>query len=470
MEATHLAERAPSHSGSGAGGSAGFDKRFMGMMMDLMHRSWDVKAFLKGDGESVVRFLDVEATWGEKVVPLLEDSSFVDLVERLTRLVYPNFRRGMLPVGLNPYFQPHVTATSWQSYTLPNAPLITAVLVRRLLDAALPAGRPWAVAWTHGCNSAAEAVGAAPSRCSPTVAALAGSVLLPHLAKHRTYAAVVSRAGGDGGEGRGGPAALDFLDAWAADVGREPQTAGGAADGGADRRPWLVRVALGDDERDGDKDGGGEDDSDAGTGSGRRRQRVRWVAPRFYTCDDEARLVEYVEEYYHRLHGDGGGDGDDAAATDGGKVAPAFSAGGGPSASAEEEDAGASSSSSSSSASSDSFESVGDSAADDDAAPDAGLGGSRARAAAAAAAVGTVASRRAATAQAGAGDALGQLGFVAAAAAGLRAHAAWREAALGLAVFFAGVGVLVASGLMEASNAAAEDGVVAVAWMTFEWV
>ncbi|KAI9363969.1 hypothetical protein DFJ73DRAFT_810418 [Zopfochytrium polystomum] len=276
MEASTLAEKSPSNGSSNSRNSRrgdGFDKRIMGMMMDLRYKSWDLKQFFKSEKNQPISYFDFK-NWDKKVVPQLSDTKFAEFVEKTMRLIYPNFRRGMSPVGLNPYFKPDVTATSWISYTVPNAPLITALLYCRLFNKAYPEFAPWSMVWTHSCVPPSEA------KLGPVAGSLVRSSLLPHLKKHGTYASIVSKKA---------KTVVDFMAMWADDVGGDAVSE--STDSGSSKgrlRWWLPRLAVDESEDDVEEDADG-------------KKPAKWTAPTFYTCDDEQKVFEFLESYYQGL-------------------------------------------------------------------------------------------------------------------------------------------------------------------------
>ncbi|KAJ3111056.1 hypothetical protein HDU96_006019 [Phlyctochytrium bullatum] len=241
MEASKAAERAPSKRAE-----AGFDKRMIGMLMDLRHNSFDIYAFM---ARSKIR--SQLEYWDLRIVPQLTKESFQDFMEKSMKLVYSNFSKGMLPVGENPMLS---RAPAWANYILPDHPVLTSLLLLRLFSDANPKAK-WHAVWSHSI---------------PTNVFVKSS-LYPYLAKHATYAALVSKSTGE---------VVDFLSLWAREVG---------GDSKEDGTRWLDRLAQLPSQ---------EDDSDE---DGSKPKPIKEPAF-FYTCDDCAKVYEYLEYYYQSLN------------------------------------------------------------------------------------------------------------------------------------------------------------------------
>ncbi|KAJ3293362.1 Stress-induced-phosphoprotein 1 [Rhizoclosmatium sp. JEL0117] len=215
-------------------------KKMMGMMMDLKHNSWDVRSFFANNPKHV-NF----GEWDSDIVPLLSQSSTTSLIHRLMTLVYPNFQKGTPPVGPNPYLSKNSSPTSWNSYVLPEHPLIIAVMLLYLFT--VSGNGNWTIAFTH----------------QPDPSIFLGTALYEHVKVHRTYAVLVRR---DEEEEE----VLDFLACWCDSV-----------DGGNKGKDGFMGRVLKESAKEGD-------------------QVV------VYTCGEVAKGVEYVEGYYKGLNGETG--------------------------------------------------------------------------------------------------------------------------------------------------------------------
>ncbi|KAJ3206520.1 hypothetical protein HDU67_008113 [Dinochytrium kinnereticum] len=240
MEASKAAEK------SGARRQeTGFDKRMIGMMMDLRHNAFDVRAFMsKSKIRSQLEY------WDLKLAPLLSTAPIQEFFERTMRLIYPNFRKGMLPVGENPLLSKK--SPTWANYILPDHPLLTCLLFLRLFKTSFGLKSNWHVIWSHSIPS------------KPFLK----SSLYPHVSTHATYAAIVSKTTGE---------VVDILSLWAREVG---------GDSTEDGTRWLDRLTVDVDE-----------DADVAE---------KLKSSVYYTCDDEAKVGEYLEYYYKSLDARGG--------------------------------------------------------------------------------------------------------------------------------------------------------------------
>ncbi|KAI8847691.1 hypothetical protein BC829DRAFT_444355 [Chytridium lagenaria] len=195
MEATRAAEKA----GGPRKTDGAFDKRMIGMLMDLRHNSFDVRAFM-----SKTKIRSQLEYWDLKVAPILSTTSFQEYLERAMRLpilsVHSDSQQKKSP--------------SWANYILPDHPLLTCAVFLRLLSTAQGFTPDWHVVWCHS-------VPAKP---------FTKSSLFPHMSTHSTYAALIAKKSGE---------VIDLLSLWAKEVG---------ADSNEDGTRWLDRIVSAEDE------------------------------------------------------------------------------------------------------------------------------------------------------------------------------------------------------------------------------
>ncbi|KAJ3296008.1 hypothetical protein HK104_002089 [Borealophlyctis nickersoniae] len=247
MEAARRAEKT-----SGRGG--GFDKRLMGMMMELRHNSWDVPEWFSKNRRSVNYWSLDDQTLD--IGPHLGLHAVQRITEKSMRVVYPSFKQGMVPVDAESSLKDflvdkEVPPDTAASYILPSIPLITLAIFRTLFTQSMPSTE-WSMVWTFHANPGT----------------FTSSSLYQYIAQHRTYCALVSRDR---------KTVVDFLSIWAAIV-----------DGDKGKR-WFEEVVV-----DAEKD------------------KAVW-----YTGDDEAKFLEFLEGVYGSLRE---GNGSDDAEINGGRV------------------------------------------------------------------------------------------------------------------------------------------------------
>ncbi|KAJ3321100.1 Stress-induced-phosphoprotein 1 [Blyttiomyces sp. JEL0837] len=248
MEAAKLAEKKEAKSTS----PAGFDKRFIGILMDLRHKSWDLRTMFFNNKKRIeVWRLE---SWATEIEPIITQQPMQRKIEKVMKLVYPSFRAGMSPVGANPFFHPDATQHSWKCYVMAAEPILTALLFLHIFSQSHPKHQ-WSVVWTHQ----------APADLFKR------STLFPYITKHRTFAALVSKSKN---------VIIDFMALWAEEV---------AGDRGEDLpefKSWLPTLV-----------------SHLATAEGGQL----WGPAGFYTCDDGDKIYEYLEAFHERMKDDDSG-------------------------------------------------------------------------------------------------------------------------------------------------------------------
>ncbi|KAI8613828.1 hypothetical protein BC830DRAFT_1082392 [Chytriomyces sp. MP71] len=261
MEAIEKANIAPSSSASSSKGKdnskwgskataskadVNHAKKMMGMMMDLQYNSFDIKTFF----ERSPTHTDF-STWSIDITPHLSKRNTIDLIDRVMQLHHAAFKSGSPPASTSTATR---TDHTWESYILPDHPLLTGVLLLHLLTENAPAAgvetgllhKGWTLAFTHQADEGK----------------LLGEPLQEYVARTRTYAILLSRDVKT-------PRVLDFLGLW-------NKATGGRKDAFMQE---LLRV-----------------------GAGAREGKSVVV----YTCGEWQKGLEYVEGYYAGLHADRG--------------------------------------------------------------------------------------------------------------------------------------------------------------------
>ncbi|KAJ3125931.1 hypothetical protein HK100_010531 [Physocladia obscura] len=220
-------------------------KKMMGMMMDLRYNSFDVKEFF-AKSPHLVDF----SQWSTEVTPLLTQRKNIDFIQDIIGLIKRD----------NSAFK--ITDMSYKQLILPEAPLISSLILLRLFTTAASFSskakktssdntlvrKSWTLAFTHQATA-----------FNTVFAESSSSVLVDQVSLHKTYAVLIDREAGH---------VFDFLAVWD----RENGGGGGGENG------YMGKILA---------------SSSLSPGTG---------GVVVYTCDDWKKAQEYVEGFYDGLN------------------------------------------------------------------------------------------------------------------------------------------------------------------------
>lgn len=268
MEASKLTEKIKKNQG-------GFDKQFMGMMMDLKAKTWSVGDWAKKHKSQIrYSFLDEGlVTWEKDFQPHLSNAQVRSEINKIMRIAYADFDiEKQTPVDAvtftNGGDRNHVS-----SYFIPNHPLLSALIFYSIVKVACPNEiKDWDIVFSLTYN---------PSK-------FATSHSFPFLARSQMYWALVGNA-------QSGKESGFVIDPWGwfekefeAQVGGPKKKGKGKSGGGAGdkvvlelRGRWFEAfLEYVQDTASAPMMGGGGG------------------PPSSYTCSDSAKLLEFVETFY----------------------------------------------------------------------------------------------------------------------------------------------------------------------------
>ncbi|TPX65385.1 hypothetical protein SpCBS45565_g05211 [Spizellomyces sp. 'palustris'] len=227
MEAARMAERNATTQG-------GFEKRVMGMMMEIQHSSWKVKEWFS-QCHAGIKWWN-QQSWDKDCAQHLKNEDLQRLVIQVLGFLGSDMtlEQGAAPADSDPELKAKAPPHSLASYVLPSSPLLSLVIIHRIFTLAYPV-EDWSMVWTFQADP------------KP----FAKSSLFPFISSHHSYAVLVSRDE---------KIVVDFLAIWARQAG-----------GDATFEKWFENVC-----------GGG----------GREGEAV------YYTCDDDLKMLEFVESLY----------------------------------------------------------------------------------------------------------------------------------------------------------------------------
>ncbi|TPX32464.1 hypothetical protein SmJEL517_g04453 [Synchytrium microbalum] len=226
----------------------GFDKQYMGIMMQMRSKSWNIYEWYS-KSRMTAEMWNLR-DWKEKCAANCQkDASLTELIDRAMATKF-TMKKGSLPMDVFKWKEGSAPPrTAMAAFTIPITPLVSLVIMHYIISKSFPSHK-WSMVWTFQAERSL----------------FEGSMLAPHVSHHKTYAFLISKDS---------KIIIDIFGIWAYDAGGEDEP----------EKNWvdlLVEAGL-----------------KAGKPSERDKQsddpKLRNQPWTFYTSDDRSEFLEFIE-------------------------------------------------------------------------------------------------------------------------------------------------------------------------------